>query len=178
MSTGVLFVCADNNQVTIKHCSLRYHPYSCCCCHNCAVLTASRQICLEANEYCKIVSTSCCKNFRVSLGSCCAPPAYNSLIWSLMSEWVICCCISVPEWSSLLQWSHIPWHIPEFLDERWCPSKAQFPWFCMFPDFFLVVLPCSGEPSIHHAVPPYLLLFLLEGISRVLWLGVIIRPLL
>jgi len=91
----------------MKCCSLRYHLYSCICCHCCAVWTTSNHICLEANEYCRTISNGCCKNFRASRGSCCAPPAYSSLIWSSTRECVICCCIGVPAKSSLLQWSHI-----------------------------------------------------------------------
>jgi len=91
----------------MKRCLPRYHPYLCRCCHCCTIWTASNQICLEAKGYCRIVSSSCRKNFRVSRGSCCAPPSYSSLIWSSTRECVICCCIDVPAKSSLLWWSHI-----------------------------------------------------------------------
>jgi len=91
----------------MNRCSPRYFPYSWRCRRVCANCTASSHICFEARGYLRIVSIGCCRNFNASLGSCCAPPAYNVFICSLTREWMICCWFSVLLCSSWLRCSHM-----------------------------------------------------------------------
>jgi len=89
-------VCCGNIQICRSSITVELHFW-----------TKASHRCFDSSRYCRTVSFGVCIKCSASWGSCWAPPLYTVSIWTSAAKCRICCWSGPPEWSSLLQWSHI-----------------------------------------------------------------------